>query len=246
MGNPVAEYPFFVGDELQEFGVGRPVLTQPQVEGLFESPGGFTEIAEADHAPGAFEGVGTAADGGERILVMRVGAQACFLLSQFAEDFLAFLNEDGQQFSVDFFVAGACQLQGFCRGRRCLRCAGGKIGQGGFGFHAGGQCGQRGFGRLAQLAVGHQIGIFLDGFKVVLEFLLQAGIAGCLPQRVGERTGFPGLLRQFGFDGDVLGRVLCILSGGLTMQAGGEGVEIAFVIRQGVHEKAEQRELVSH
>lgn len=58
---------------------------------------------------------------------------------------------------------------------------------------AGGQCGQRGFGRLAQLAVGHQIGIFLDGFKVVLEFLLQAGIAGCLPQRVGERTGFPGL-----------------------------------------------------
>jgi hypothetical protein len=77
------------------------------VEGLLHAPGGFAEVAQADHAAAALEGVEAAPDGGEHLDVVGVPDQLGEALGDGVADVLGFFEEDGQQFGVEFFFAGS-------------------------------------------------------------------------------------------------------------------------------------------
>ena len=68
------------------------------VEHLFERPGGFAIVAQADHARAAFEGMKSATQTGERAFVVEVGVQLLQLFVAACDDLPCFLQEDVDQF----------------------------------------------------------------------------------------------------------------------------------------------------
>ncbi len=77
---------------------GPVLIGDLAVEHLFERPGGFAIVAQADHARAAFEGVKSAAQAGERAFVVEIGVQLLQLFAAACDDLPGFLQEDVDQF----------------------------------------------------------------------------------------------------------------------------------------------------
>ena len=223
-------------DQLHQLRRSPLVLAQPQVEGLFQFPGSLPEFSQADHAAAAFQGMGVATNGGERLDIVRIGLQYRQLFAHGVQYLVGFFEEDGKQFRVDLFVRSLGQLLGFSgrlRDFRLLRLEGGKGGVDLFRPHIAGLQGfECGLGALSEFMVSDQIGILLDGLEVLLEFFLQALVLRCFLKGFDQRLGIARLTGQFALDTE------CRLLGGqfflgcrfqiLALQAGNKGIEIGF------------------
>ena len=125
--NPGRELGVGVLQQGQQGCVGRLFLAQPVVEGLFQPPCCIAKVLESDHAATALEGVVTAPDGGEGVLVGGGLVQQVQVGADGFPDFERFFDEDFEQFGVDLRIASAARLR-CCNGgrRRCLDDRGGR------------------------------------------------------------------------------------------------------------------------
>ena len=186
-----------IADEGEKLCGDRQFEAQPVVEGLLQAPGGFAEILEADHAAAALEGVKAAPDGGEHLHVVGGFLQQRQVAGDGGPNVDRFLNEDGQQFGVDFFGAGIQQAAGFGGQHRCL---GGGDRLGIAEQFAGIEHGEGLAGLLFEFDVGGQGGVLAQPFQVELEFGAQAEVVRIVLEGGGEGDGIALLLGQFGFD----------------------------------------------
>ena len=244
MGHPCRKQTVLGIHQSDQIGRDGVFLAQPEVVSLLKLPGRLTQVFQADHAARALEGMGGTPDDGQRILSAGRFVQCIARRREGIEDFTRFGEEDVEQLGIDFSMAGLSQLQHFRRGGRCLGRHRGQTAHRGIDF-TGLQGRQRRLGRIAQGAVGHQIGVFLDGLQIVAQRGLQIGIVRRRRQGLRHGLSIPRLTGQLVLD--ALGGHLGFrhVSGVDRRRAGdpaGKGLEIALAARQGLHEEADQGE----
>ena len=99
-----------LGDHVEDRRRDILFLTQPEVEHLLDAPGDFAEFAQADHAARALEGVEGTADVGQRLDIVRLLSQRSEIAADRLENFLGFLDEDGEQLGIQFLFVGLGKL----------------------------------------------------------------------------------------------------------------------------------------
>ena len=94
--DPFAEYGLGLFEEVEQGEGDFLLLPQPEVERLFDGPGGFAHVLQADHATAAFECVEGAADCSQNFDVVRLVTQDFKVFFDRGQDFVGFLKEDAK------------------------------------------------------------------------------------------------------------------------------------------------------
>ena len=247
--HPLGEHAVRLVEQPDQRGIDRQLQAQPEVQGLLDGPCGFAQILETDHAAAALQGMEGAPDAGQIAAVVQVDLQAAEIRVDRLQHVLGLLDEDGEQFRVDFLAAGLGELQGFLGGRLRFQAIGLERRHHPLDLRrdvcATGQNVQHGLGLLAQPGIGDQVGVALQRFEVLPDFLAQTGIRRLLLERLQQRMGLAPALHDFLFDGD--GGV--ILLPGVRSAARrrphlpDEALEVRRPARHGFDEKSHHRQL---
>ena len=228
-------------------------LAQPEVKRLFHRPGRLADVLETDHPAAAFERMEGTTNGRQILEIVRLILQQPGVLFDRGEDLVRLLEEDVEQFGVDFL--GACLRQFDRLGRRC-----GQVGLLRFERShrllklrrcgiASLEDGKHGFGLFCERRIGYQVGIVLQSRQVALEFFAQLAVFRLLLQGIKQRARLDLLLLDLLLDRNTQLIVRDFFSplrlvGRMRLHSPRELGEVVGAVLHGINEETDHRQAI--